>query len=106
VSDRLALVLPVAAMLIMIGALVWQQRYYAKKWRKPSSETWMKAREKKQRDEFQRRVKRRVAVSLERDELELEGGHRYPLVDREPRESYECGECLDAWVKAETKAGR
>jgi hypothetical protein len=65
----------------------------------------MKAREKKQRREFDRPVKRKVAVSLERDELELECGHRRP-VDKEPKESYYCEDCLKAWVKAEAKAGR
>jgi hypothetical protein len=92
-------------MAVMIGLLYWQHRYYQRKWREPSSETWMKAREKKQRGEFDRKVRQKVAVSLERDELELECSHRRGL-DKEPKESYYCEDCLKAWVKAETKAGR
>lgn len=85
---------------------VW---YFARRdlrqFRSPSPETWAGAREKKRCGEFQRKVKRRIAISLEYDNFELECGHRWPAVG-EQQESYECKECLDAWVKAETKAGR
>lgn len=94
---------------VAIGGLVWQHLHYKRadrereyKRRPVKSETWMEAREKRARGEFHRKVARRVAISLDHDELELECGHRWPAVG-EQRESYECTYCLKAWTEAQPK---
>jgi predicted Holliday junction resolvase-like endonuclease len=82
----------------------WDERERKREYdlRPVKSETWIEAREKQRRGEFQRKAARRMAISLERDMFELECGHRWPAV-RDEQESYECKECLDAWVKAQPK---
>ena len=91
---------------IAIAALVWQHVHYTRASRKRlqpvKSETWLEAREKRARGEFHRKVARRVAISLSRDEFELECGHRWPAVG-EQEESYECTDCLDEWIKEQPK---
>jgi hypothetical protein len=66
---------------------VWQHLHYRRKkkqddyeYRPVKSETWIKAREKKRRGEFQRKVARRVAISLDCDMFELECGRPWPAV--------------------------
>jgi len=105
-SAGAAWVILLAASALCVTALALQHRYLREKHREPSSETWFKAREKKERGDFRRRFKRRVAINFHEDEFELECGHRYPATDKEPRPEYDCRECLDAWVKAEVRAGR
>jgi hypothetical protein len=84
--------------------LEWDERERKREYdqRPVKSETWMAAREKQRRGEFQRRVARRVAISLEHDMFELECGHRRPAVG-DQKESYECKECVEAWVKAQPR---
>ena len=93
----------------VVVLFVWQLLYYRRKekqreygYRPVKSETWIEAREKKGRGEFQQKVARRVAISFEHDMFELECGHRWPAV-REQQDLYECKECLEAWVKVQPK---